>query len=95
MIERPAVDDTVREQRIVRAVELLWPSFLVAAAAEFVTFAVIDPAALHLTTGETVSRPAGYTVAFFAFWAIGALSAWLARLVARRGDEGVASGEPP
>jgi hypothetical protein len=82
-----------RERASMRAVELLWPSFLVAALAEFVAFAFIDPAALQLTTGEPVSRLAGYTITFFAFWSIGALSAWLARLVAAQAAAAGAPGE--
>ena len=60
-----------------RAIAVLWPSFLVAALAEFAIFALIDPAAVHLPAGEPLSRPAAYTIGFFAFWALGALSSSL------------------
>jgi len=84
-----------RERAVMRAVELLWPSFLVAGLAEFVVFAFIDPAALQLVTGEPLSRPAGYTITFFAFWSIGALSAWLARVVAAEDEAPASDGERP
>ena len=83
----------VPQRPTMRAVQVLWPSFLVAALAEFMAFALIDPAALRLTTGEPASRPAGYTITFFAFWSIGALSAWLARLVAEQAGPAGAPGE--
>jgi hypothetical protein len=64
-------------RRLARAIAVLWPSFLVAALAEFFIFAVVDPAAVHLPAGEPLSRPAAYTIGFFAFWALGALSSAL------------------
>ena len=65
------------ERRAARAIAVLWPSFLVAALAEFALFAVIDPAAVHLAGDEPLSRPATYTIGFFAFWALGAVSSAL------------------
>ena len=59
---------------VVRAIGVLWPSFLVASLAEFAVFAFVDPASVHLPSGETLSRPAVYPLAFFGFWALGALS---------------------
>jgi hypothetical protein len=68
------------EQRIERmhyAMIILWPAFLIAALAEFVLFAAVDPAAIHVPWFDTGSRPAAYTIGFFAFWLLGALSSAL------------------
>ena len=71
-------------RRVARAIAVLWPSFLVAALAEFAIFAVVDPAAVHLPTEDPLSRPAAYTIGFFAFWMIGALSSALTLFFARQ-----------
>ena len=57
---------------------ILWPSFIVAGAAEVAFFSAFDPQAL-LIFGEPVtwSRTAVYSVGFFAFWAITAASSAL------------------
>ena len=68
---------------LARSIAVLWPSFLVAALAEFAVFAVVDPAAVHLPAGEPLSRPAAYTIGFFAFWGLGALSSALTLYYAR------------
>jgi len=54
---------------------VLWPSFLVACAAELVFFSLFDPSDLHLF-GQPVEadRMLVYTLGFFALWAIGAVS---------------------
>ena len=56
-------------------IQVLWPSFLVAGAAEVVFFTVIDPQALYLF-GEPVdfSKLATYSIGFFAFWLVCAAS---------------------
>lgn len=56
-----------------RVLWVLWPAFLVAAVAELIVFAVIDPADLHLF-GEPVEigRMPIYTLGFFFFWAMAA-----------------------
>jgi len=58
---------------------VLWPAFMVAAAAELVFFALVDPAELHLT-GFALDAPAMplYTFGFFFFWLIGAASGAMA-----------------
>lgn len=71
-------------RRIARTIAVLWPSFLVAAVAEFALFAVVDPAAIHLAGDEPLSRPATYTIGFFAFWALGALSSAFTLYFARQ-----------
>ena len=70
-------DDDERRNGMQRTIAVLWPSFMVAALAEFVIFALLDPAAMHLQGGEALARPAAYSVGFFAFWALGALSSGL------------------
>jgi hypothetical protein len=52
-----------------RILTVLWPSFLVAAIAEMLFFAIFDPHELTLF-GEPLawSRRAVYSVGFFFFW---------------------------
>ena len=67
------------ERRIGRfMMQVLWPSFLMAAVAVGVVFSMIDPQelvfiGLHLAD----SREAAYTVGFFVFWALFAASSAL------------------
>jgi hypothetical protein len=56
-----------------RILWVLWPSFLVAAVAELLVFAVIDPADLHVFgVPVEAGRMPIYTLGFFFFWVIGA-----------------------
>lgn len=50
---------------------ILWPSFFSAGVGTAVFFAFVDPLALRDITfpGLALSREAGYTIAFFLFWA--------------------------
>jgi len=59
-------------------ITILWPSFIVAGAAEAVFFTVFDPQELNLF-GEPIeaSRTAMYSVGFFLFWAFAAASSAL------------------
>jgi len=71
-----------------KAICILWPSFLVAAAAETVFFALFDPGDLtffgqHLE----LSRTAVYTIGFFLFWGFAAVSSGLTLYLARDGSE--------
>lgn len=53
-----------------RVLWVLWPAFLVAAAAELLFFAVFDPADLHLFGAPAdLDRLPVYTLGFFFFWA--------------------------
>ena len=54
---------------------VLWPSFLVAGIAEGIFFTLIDPRELYLL-GEPVnfSSLATYSIGFFCFWAVCAVS---------------------
>ena len=57
---------------------VFWPSFLAALAAEFVFFALVDPAQLPLLGfAEPLPRGVVYTAGFFAFWALCAMSSAL------------------
>lgn len=50
---------------------ILWPAFLGAALSDALLFTIIDPETIMLFgVHPGVSRPAAYTVGFFAFWVI-------------------------
>jgi hypothetical protein len=61
-----------------KAIWILWPSFLVAAAAEMVFFALFDPGDL-VFFGQPLelSRTAIYSIGFFVFWTFAAVSSTL------------------
>ena len=61
----------------------LWPAFLMAGVLEALVFAVVDPHQLRwLGVGALDwSSAAVYTVAFFAFWVVSALTAALALML--------------
>ena len=63
---------------------VLWPSFLMACAAELVFFSMFDPTDLHLfgVPFEAERMPV-YTIGFFAFWTIGAVSSALTVFLAQ------------
>lgn len=60
---------------MLRWIQILWPSFLVAGLAEMIFFTVIDPQELYLF-GEPVhySPLATYSVGFIGFWLVCAAS---------------------
>lgn len=65
-----------------RLMWIAWPAFLVAGVMETLVFALVDPADLHWAgAGLGWSREAVYTVAFFVFWALTALSSSLTTLL--------------
>ena len=69
-----------------KAIWIFWPSFLVAAAAETVFFALFDPGELTLFGRHLeLSRTAVYSIGFFLFWVFAAASSWLS-LYLSRGD---------
>jgi hypothetical protein len=74
---------------------ILWPSFLVAAAAEALFFTVFDPTELTFF-GEVVnvSRIAAYSIGFFLFWALAASSSALTCFF-QRGASEVNRSAPP
>jgi hypothetical protein len=60
------------------AIRILWPSFLVAAAAEMAFFAVLDPGELSFFGRPLeLSRIAIYSIGFFLFWGLAAASSAL------------------
>ncbi len=71
-----------------RLITILWPSFLVAGAADALFFALIDPSQL-LYQEEPVfaSRLAAYTIGFFLFWLMGIGSSALTCYFQRSADE--------
>ncbi|HUL94085.1 MAG TPA: hypothetical protein VLV56_17245 [Burkholderiales bacterium] len=71
-----------------RAIWILWPSFLVAAAAEMVFFALFDPGELTFFGRPLeLSRTAVYSIGFFLFWGLAAVSSWLSMYLARGGEQ--------
>lgn len=67
---------------------IAWPAFLLAAVLEMVVFAMVDPGDLHWF-GQPLdwSRQAVYTVAFFVFWGVTAVSSALTALLVIRKSE--------
>ena len=67
-----------------RTIWILWPSFLVAAAAEMAFFALFDPGELTLF-GQPLelSRTAVYSIGFFLFWGFAAASSALSLYLGR------------
>ena len=67
---------------------ILWPSFLVAGAAEGVFFSLVNPQEFYLL-GNVVDFPpiATYSIGFFAFWAVCAASSWLTHTLSNGADE--------
>jgi hypothetical protein len=66
-------------------VAVLWPSFLASAVACGVFFSHVDPVDLDdiSTPIANFSRLGGYTIGFFFFWIVGALSSALSVLLIR------------
>lgn len=60
---------------MLKLIQVLWPSFLVAGVAEIVFFTVVNPQELYLL-GESVhfSPTATYSIGFFGFWLVCAAS---------------------
>ncbi len=80
-----------------RIMWVVWPAFLAAGFAEVVFFTLVDPEELHFF-GDTLdlSRRAIYTVGFFCFWAVCALSSAMTLFLASRpGREGKESADAP
>lgn len=69
-------------------IKLLWLSFMTAILGEMAFFAVIDPQLLYLF-GQPVDWPPMviYSVGFFMFWALTALTAGLVALVQKPAAE--------
>lgn len=66
-----------------RALQVLWPAFLMAGVLEMLLFAVIDPSDLHWFGGPAIDWPrqAVYTVTFVICWGVMAVSGALTVLL--------------
>jgi hypothetical protein len=64
---------------------MVWISFLMAAAATMVFFAMVDPLVLSgvTTPGWEISRQTGYAIGFFMFWLLTAATCVLSFFMAR------------
>lgn len=59
-----------------------WPAFLSACVLELIVFATVDPRDLHwFGQPLALSRQGVYTMSFFAFWAVTAVSSALTALL--------------
>jgi hypothetical protein len=67
-----------------KAIWILWPSFLVAGAAEVLFFTFFDP---HDFVGEDTSRLAVYSIGFLLFWAFAAASSGFTCFLQRPAEE--------
>lgn len=66
-----------------RALQILWPAFLMAGVLEMLVFAMVDPSELHGFGGAPLemSRQSVYALAFVVFWAVIATAGWLTALL--------------
>ena len=60
---------------IQRVVAILWPSFIMAGIATVLFTTAFDPAVIFID--YDISRLGSYTVCFFLFWSLGAITAAL------------------
>ena len=60
-----------------KVLRVLWPAFVMAGVLEMLVFAAVDPDSLHGPVAHLLSgsRNTVYSVAFFVFWAVIAVSA--------------------
>lgn len=67
--------------RAIRALTVLWPSFLATILLEGLVFSAFDPQSLRWTDsmGDPLSPLAVYTLGFLAIWAMVSLAAAMAR----------------
>ncbi|HUH39941.1 MAG TPA: hypothetical protein VL024_03620 [Castellaniella sp.] len=73
---------------------ILWPSFLMAAATSALVFALIDPQDVIFLDHVRGSRQLVYSLGFFVFWAMAALSSALTLKIAPQAVEVDEFGEP-
>lgn len=65
-----------------RLMWIVWPAFLMAAVLEMLVFGMVDPQDVHwFGTPLEWSRQAIYTIAFFVFWVVAAVSGGLTTLL--------------
>lgn len=75
------------------AMQVLWPSFLMAGVATMLLFALVDPGELHLAGVQALglSREAIYSLGFFCFWVIIAVACGLTAALASAAREPAAA----
>ncbi len=67
-----------------RLMWVVWPAFLLAGVLEILVFGMVDPQDLHwFGMSLNLPRQAVYTLGFFAFWLITAVSSGLSVLLAQ------------
>lgn len=58
-----------------RVISVFWPSFITAGCFTIIFFTLFDPIQLSLISGgPEITRLGGYTIGFFSFWSLTALS---------------------
>ena len=74
-----------------RLMQVVWPAFLTAAAAELVFFSIFDPFELHFF-GQPLdwSRQAIYALGFFGFWGLGIASSTLTLFLTQSSEPAIA-----
>jgi len=79
----------LRGMSLQRLMQVVWPAFLTAAAAELVFFSIFDPFELHFF-GQPLdwSRQAIYALGFFGFWGLGAASSTITLYLAEGDPDG-------
>lgn len=79
------------------AAVVLWPSFVSAVLATAAFFSQVDPHVLHLATFPEwpIGRELGYTLGFFMFWAVTALSSLFTLILLRTPAGQTAEGPAP
>ncbi|MER1966354.1 hypothetical protein [Castellaniella sp. GW247-6E4] len=73
---------------------ILWPSFLVAGVTSAIVFALVDPQDVVFLDHLSASRQLVYSLGFFTFWMMAALSSALTLQIAPRGVEIDEFGDP-
>jgi hypothetical protein len=73
---------------MMKLIQVLWPSFLIAGLAETLFFTIVDPQQLYLF-GEPVdfSTVATYSIGFFGFWLVCAASSLTTVFLQTTADE--------
>ncbi len=66
-----------------QALMILWPAFVMAGVLEMLVFAVVDPGELRWFGADPIewSRSTVYSVSFFIFWGVIAISAAITALL--------------
>ncbi|GLT22855.1 membrane protein [Zoogloea oryzae] len=73
---------------MLKVIQVLWPSFLVAGVAEVIFFTVINPQELYLFGAPVhFSGVATYSIGFFGFWLVCAASSLTTLFFQRTSDE--------